>query len=61
MATPRDLPDALCTAVCTESALALPINSLSWLAIAPRAASSPKANPAMATTMNNTRPIEVMV
>jgi predicted signal transduction protein with EAL and GGDEF domain len=26
---PLDLPDALCTAVCTRSALALPINSLS--------------------------------
>src|SRR3984893_6449584 len=55
---PLDLPDALCRAVCTRSALALPINSLSWLAIAPRAASSPKARPAMATTMNNTGRIE---
>ena len=58
---PLDLPDALSRAVCTRSALALPINTLSWLAIAPRAASSPKTSPAMATTMNNTGPMEVMV
>ena len=32
---PLDLPNALCEAVCTRSAPALPINPVSWPAIAP--------------------------
>ena len=52
---------ALCTAFCTKSAVSLPIRSLSCSDTAPRAASSPKAKPAMATTMNSTGPIEVTV
>ena len=57
---PLDFP-ALCTAACTRSALSLPIKSRSCTAIAPRAASSPKARPAMAITINNTGPIEMIV
>ena len=58
---PVVLVAALWIAVWRRSALWRPIRPPSCSAMAPRAASSPNASPAMATTMNSTGPIEVTV